>query len=137
VLSGFDKHHCDDLSCEEVNAGHSLKLYISDIQDHLVSMLANLRQFESQLARSQETCAAGFEMEVLSRRKRINALIAVLTLISMIMALMNIVCSLFSTNVNANVPLYSNNSPAWFIIVGSEVLVGSFLFWLARRFNWW
>ena len=137
VLSGFDKHHCDDPSCGEVDASHGLKLYISDIQDHLVSMLANLRQFESLLSRSEETCIAGFEMEVLSRRKRINALMAVLTLISMMMSLMNIVCALFSTNINANVPLYANNFPAWFIIVGSEALVGSFLFWLARRFKWW
>jgi Mg2+ and Co2+ transporter CorA len=137
VLSGFDKHHCVDLSCEDVDTGYSLNLYIGDIQDHLVSMLANLRQFESLLARSQETCIAGFENGVLSRRKRINALMAVLTLMTMIMSLMNIVCSLFSTNINANVPLYANNSPAWFIIVGLEVLAGSFLFWLARRFRWW
>jgi Mg2+ and Co2+ transporter CorA len=137
VLSRFDKHHCVDPSHEDVNTGHSLKFYIGDIQDHLVSMLANLRQFESLLARSQETCIAGFEIGVLSRRKRINALIAVLTLMTMIMSLMNIVCSVFSTNVNASVPLYQNNSPAWFIIVGLEVLVGSFLFWLARRFRWW
>jgi Mg2+ and Co2+ transporter CorA len=100
-------------------------------------MLANLRQFESLLARSQETCIAGFEMGVLSRRRRINALMAVLTLMTMIMSLMTITCSLFSMNVNGNVPLYTNNSPAWFIIVGLEILVGSFLFWLARRFRWW
>jgi len=62
VLSGFDKHHCVDPSHEDVDTGQSLKLYIGDIQDHLVSMLANLRQFESLLARSQETCIAGFEM---------------------------------------------------------------------------
>jgi Mg2+ and Co2+ transporter CorA len=58
VLSGFDKHHCVNPSCEDVDTGYSLKLYIGDIQDHLVSMLANLRQFESLLARSQEICIA-------------------------------------------------------------------------------
>ena len=56
--------------------------------------------------------------------------------VSMILTLMTIICGLFSTNPNANVPLYTNDTPAWFYIVGGEVILSLALFWLARRLKW-
>jgi Mg2+ and Co2+ transporter CorA len=54
----------------------------------------------------------------------------------MILTLMNIIAALFGTNVNANIPLYANDTPAWYIILGGEIALTLALFWLARRLKW-
>ncbi len=54
----------------------------------------------------------------------------------MILSLMNIICALFSTNNNSNVPLYNNNTPAWYYIIGGEFVLSLTLFWLARKLKW-
>jgi len=69
-------------------------------------------------------------------RQRVNSFINIMAVISMILTLMNIICALFSTNVNASVPLYNNDTPAWYIIIGGEVALTLALFWIARRLKW-
>jgi Mg2+ and Co2+ transporter CorA len=59
-----------------------------------------------------------------------------MAVISMILTLMNIIAALFGTNVNANIPLYANDTPAWYIILGGEIALTLALFWLARRLKW-
>jgi len=142
VLSGFEKHHCDEergeeLYEEENNPGHNLKLYINDVKDHITSMLTNLLQFESLLARSQKNYLAGLAIDNLTGRQRVNELMSKMAVISMILTLLNLICGLFGTNVNATVPLYANSTPAWFIIIGSEIVLALALLWLARRLRWY
>ena len=137
VLLGFEKHHCEDISPdEEMAPGHDLKLYVNDVQDHLATLLSSLRQFESLLSRSQENYVAGLKIDNIRSRQRLNRLMATATVITMIMSFINIICGLFSTNVNAAVPLYANDTPAWYIIIGSEIVLSMALLWLAKRFKW-
>lgn len=141
ILIAFEKHHCGDepdkeSSEEESNPSHNLRLFINDVKDHVSTMLANLHQFESLLARSQNHYLAGLAIDNMRGRGTTTRFLNVVAVIGMILTLMNIICALFSTNVNANIALYVNDTPAWFIIVGSEAAVSLLLFWLARRLNW-
>jgi len=141
VLSGFEKHHCGEAhneipSDEKSNPGHDLRLYIHDVRDHVTTMLGNLHQFESLLARSQNNYLAGLSIDNMQGRQRVNSFINVMAVISMILTLMNIICALFGTNVNASVPIYVDDTPAWYIIVGGEVALSMVLFSIARRLKW-
>lgn len=99
-------------------------------------MLANLNQFESLLARSQNNYLAGLSIDNMQGRQKVNSFLSTMAVVSMILTLMNIICALFSTNVNANVPIYANDTPAWFIILGGEVALSLALFGIARRLKW-
>jgi Mg2+ and Co2+ transporter CorA len=141
VLSGFEKHHCsgkheDAPSDEESHPGHDLRLYINDVMDHVTTMVVNLHHFESLLARSQNNYLAGLSIDRMQGSQRVNRFINIMAVVSMILTAMTIVSALFSTNVNAEVPLYANDTPAWYIIVGSQIAVSLALFWLARRLKW-
>jgi len=62
---------------------------------------------------------------------------ALLTTVSMILTLLNLVCGLFGMNVNGSVPLYTNSTPAWYIIIGGEVFLFLVLMWLAKKYKWY
>ncbi len=113
-----------------------MRLYINDVEDHVTTMLANLNQFESLLARSQSNYLAGLSIDNLRRRQRVNSFMGFMAVVSMILTVVHIICSIFSTNVNANVPIYINDTPAWFYIIGGEVVLSLALFWIARRLKW-
>lgn len=141
VLSAFEKHHCsgkheEEPVDEETYPGHNLRLYIHDVKDHVSTMVTNLHQFESLLARSQNNYLIGMSIDNMQGRQRVNSFLNIMAVISMILTLMNIICGLFSTNVNANVRLYVDSTPAWYIILGGQVALTLALFWLARRLKW-
>ncbi|KAE9380547.1 hypothetical protein N431DRAFT_362380 [Stipitochalara longipes BDJ] len=141
ILLRFEKHHCsgeheEEPSDAETHPGHDLRLYINDVKDHVTTMLGNLHQFESLLARSQNNYMAGLSIDRMQGSRRVNKFLNIMAVISMILTLMNIICALFSTNPNANVPMYANDTPAWYYIVGGEAALSLALFWLARRLKW-
>ena len=138
VLLSFEKHHCGEEGSEEdVAPGHNLHLYIHDVKDHMASMISNLLQFESLLGRSQKNFMAGLAIDNMQGTQRVNNMMSKMAVVSMILTLLNLICGLFSTNVNSQVPIYANNSPAWYIIIGSEVVLTLILCAMAQRFRWW
>jgi Mg2+ and Co2+ transporter CorA len=115
VLSSFEKHHCMDIATDEdVKPGHNLKLYVNDVQDHIVGYIQSLNQSESLLSRSQSNYLAQASHETLESRTRVNDLMALLTTVAMIVTLLNFVANMFGMNVNAYIPLYRNDSYAWY-----------------------
>ena len=142
VLLAFEKHHCgkkhdSESSDDESDSDHNLRLYIYDVKDHVTTMLGSLHQFESLLARSQNNYLAGLSIDNIRGRQKATNFLNTMAVISMILTLMTIICALFSTNVNGNVLLYTNNSvKAWGIIVGAEAVLAVILFLLARRLKW-
>ena len=141
VLMRFEKHHCegeheDEPTDAKTHHGHDLRLYINDVKDHVTTMLGNLHQFESLLARSQNNYMTGLSIDRMQGSRRVFRFLNIMGVVSMILTLMTIICALFSTNPNANVPLYANDTPAWYIIVGGEFILSLALFCLARRLKW-
>jgi Mg2+ and Co2+ transporter CorA len=137
VLSAFYNHHCEEHSdIEEVRPGNDIDLYIDDVQDHVVTMMASLKQFEAMLSRAQGLCLGQLDINTDNGRRRVVIFLGRVSLVTCILSVLNLICGLFSTNVNANTTLYATNSlKAWFIIIFSEVGLAILLIYLAKRFR--
>lgn len=115
ILSSFEKHHCNDISTnEDVKPGHNLKLYVNDVQDHIIGYIQSLNQSESLLSRSQSNYLAQASHETLQSRTRVNDLMAMLTTIAMVLTSLNFVAGMFGMNVNCCIPLYVDPSYTWY-----------------------
>ena len=140
VLRAFDKHHSEEIpyDCpDDISPGEDIKLYMDDVHDHVITMRSSLKQFDGLLTRAQNHYLAQLDLDNYSARKRIFTFIIRASVISMILTLVNVVCNLFSTNVNANVPIYANNTmTAWSIIISAEVFAVILMILLAWRFKW-
>ncbi len=140
ILTTFEKHYTLRTSQRNKdNPGHELYLYIDDVQDHVVTMLSNLRQFDSLLIRSQSNFVAGLAIDTVNKRTRVNNMMTFVSILAMCLTLSNWICGMFSMNVNASVPLYTRDdgSRAWWAIIGSEVILTFILMWIAKRLKWW
>lgn len=137
TLSTFGKHHCEEV-CSKAKGGasHELKIYIDDVQDHVVAMVSNLHQFDSLVARSQTNFVAGTSIESVRSSQKLGKLLGQLGVLSMVMTLGNLICGVFSTNVNGDVPMYINNSYSWYYILTAQIVMTVGFMWLARRIGW-
>ena len=140
VLRAFDKHHSEEIphDCpDDISPGEDIKLYIDDVHDHVVTMRSSLKQFEGLLARSQNNYLAQLDIDNFAARKRIHKFLGRASVISLTLTLVNVLCGLFSTNVNGKVPLYTNDSMTpWALIVSGEVVAVILLILLAWRCRW-
>ena len=143
VLSAFKNHRSKfsfhkDLTEIHGMSGQSgdLELYISDVQDHLTANLSSLRQLESLLARSQETYLAQLSISTFSGRQRVHLFLKRMAVVTLILTLDNVLFGLFSTNVNANVPMYmENNLTRFWIVTGVSILLSVILLACARKYR--
>ena len=135
ILKGFNKHHNELAShVEDPPAVEDISLYIGDIKDHVVTMMSNLKHFEALLSRAEKNCLAQLEINNDNGRRRVVKFMGRVTLITVILSVLNVICGLFSTNVNANTTLYATPSlTAWAIIVSLEGVLALALFYLAKR----
>jgi magnesium transporter len=109
---------------------------MDDVEDHVVTILSNLRQFESLLARSQESYFAQLSVDNSVGRHKVNSFLKKALVITSILTFFLVICSLFSMNVGAFVPLFQRNTlTAFAIIVASWVLIGIILILVARRYR--
>jgi Mg2+ and Co2+ transporter CorA len=142
VLSAFKKHRgmashkklseTDRISSQNVG----VELYISDIQDHLATDLSSLRQFESLLARAQESYLAQLSISNVSGRQRTHVFLKRMGIITMVLTLINLLFGLFSTNVNGKVPMYTeNNLTRFWVILGVSALVAAIILAWARKYR--
>jgi magnesium transporter len=122
VLNRFKKHH------KEYSSSHAdrfvdndIHLYMDDVEDHVVTILSNLRQFESLLAIG---------------RSKVTSFLKKALVLTSIMTFYLVICSLFSMNVGATTPLFQrDNLTAFAIILASWVLIGIILILVARRYR--
>ncbi|KIN07085.1 hypothetical protein OIDMADRAFT_99401 [Oidiodendron maius Zn] len=142
LLSAFQKHRCElqlaNLSeTESISSRNSgLMLYISDIQDHLATNLSSLAQFESLLARSQESYLAQLSIGNVSGRQRTHIFLKRMGLLTLILALINWLFSMFGMNVNANVTMFAESTlTRYWIIIGVSVFVSVIILAWARRYR--
>ncbi|KAA1477284.1 cora-domain-containing protein [Dentipellis sp. KUC8613] len=92
-------------------------LYLSDIQDHLITMTQNLNHYEKILSRSHSNYLAQISIEMTDANNQINDVLSKLTALGTVLIPMNLVTGLWGMNVHVpgeGVPGY-----AWFAsIVG-------------------
>jgi len=104
-------------------------LYLSDIQDHLITMTQNLNHYEKILSRSHSNYLAQISIEMTDANNQINDVLSKLTALGTVLIPMNLITGLWGMNVH--VPGQEASGFAWFgSIIGGLVgfaLLGGFL----------
>jgi magnesium transporter len=114
VIKGFAKRCNEQYSAAPRG---DVGLYLSDIQDHVVTMRDNLSHSEQLLSRLHTNFLAQINLDNISQGNHINKVLGKVTLIASILVPLNLVTGLFGMNVP--VPGKDTNSLAWFMgIVG-------------------
>jgi len=90
-------------------------LYLSDIQDHLITMTQNLNHYEKILSRSHSNYLAQISIEMTDANNQINDVLSKLTALGTILIPMNLVTGLWGMNVH--VPGQNVEGFAWFISI--------------------
>ncbi|EIM87810.1 cora-domain-containing protein [Stereum hirsutum FP-91666 SS1] len=75
-------------------------LYLSDIQDHLITMTQNLNHYEKILSRSHSNYLAQISIEMTDANNQINDVLSKLTALGTILIPMNLVTGLWGMNVH-------------------------------------
>ena len=131
VIKGFAKR------CNEsytVTPRGEVGLYLSDVQDHVVTMMSNLGHFEKMLSRSHANYLAQLSVDNIRQGNRANEVLSKITLLATILVPLNLICGLFGMNVP--VPGKNSEGYAWFggIIGVIAAIVGVSLL-VARRYR--
>lgn len=114
VIKGFAKRCNEQYS---VAPRQDVGLYLSDIQDHVVTMMSNLGHSDHMLSRSHANYLAQISVENISQGNRANEVLSKVTFIATILVPLNLVCGLFGMNVE--VPGKDTDNLNWFFgIVG-------------------
>ncbi|KAF2666377.1 Mg2+ transporter protein [Microthyrium microscopicum] len=109
VVKGFAKRCNENFS---VAPAGDVGIYLSDIQDHIITMRDNLSHSEQLLSRVHTNFLAQINVDNIEGGNRINRLLGKVTLLATILVPMNIVTGLFGMNVN--VPGKDAGGLAWF-----------------------
>lgn len=108
-----------------------IHLYLSDIQDHVATMMSDLDHFEQILSRSHLTHLARHSMDGIAVRNRTVAIIGRLAIIGGVVVVLTVVCGLFGMNVP--VPGQSTDGLfVWFGILGLIAVLASASFIVIR-----
>ncbi|KAK5119937.1 hypothetical protein LTR85_007013 [Meristemomyces frigidus] len=114
VIRGFAK------KCNEAHAvapRADVGLYLSDVQDHVVTMMSNLAHFEKMLSRSHANHLSQISLNHIEQGSQANALLGKITVVATILVPLNLIAGLFGMNV----PVPGKDATGlgwWFGIVG-------------------
>lgn len=108
VIKGFAKR-CNE--AYSVAPRGDVGLYLSDIQDHVVTMMSNLAHFEKMLSRAHSNYLAQISVDQVMQGNASNETLQKVTVIATILVPLNLICGLFGMNVR--VP-GQDGSLAWF-----------------------
>ncbi|CAO3684689.1 unnamed protein product [Umbelopsis vinacea] len=129
-----DKSLIDIESTEETKTHHDVFLFLGDIQDHIITMLQNLGQYDSVLARSHSNYLAQINIELSQLSNGTNKVVNRLTFFATMAIPLNLVAGLFGMNVK--IPGVDNHDYTFFTyIVGSMVLFVVVSMHLAKRWD--
>ncbi|KAL8717092.1 MAG: hypothetical protein Q9225_005642 [Loekoesia sp. 1 TL-2023] len=109
VIRGFSKRCNDQYS---ITPRSEIGLYLSDIQDHVVTMMSNLGHFDQMLNRSHTNHLAQLSVDTIVQGNRANEVLSKITLLATILVPLNLICGLFGMNVN--VPGKNVDGLGWF-----------------------
>lgn len=110
-------------------------LYLSDVQDHIVTMMSNLGHFEKMLSRSHTNHLTQITLQHTEQGSRANDMLGKITILATILVPMNLVAGLFGMNVH--VPGQGVDGYGWwFGIVGVVFALAVTCVCLAKRFKY-
>ncbi|KAJ9061676.1 CorA metal ion transporter [Entomophthora muscae] len=124
---------CDDRL--RASKGPDIKLYLGDIQDHLITMVQNSLHYEKVLARAHSNYLAQISIELTQVSNRTNDVVAKLTAMASILLPMNVITGLWGMNVYVPGQFVdgSETSLIWFFgIFTGMIFVGILMFFLVR-----
>ncbi|KAJ5739328.1 hypothetical protein N7533_012112 [Penicillium manginii] len=120
--------HCSSLSASPSDVAS----YLSDIQDHVLTMMSHLTNAEQMLSRSQTKFMSRIAFDSTRMRNQIAETLSRLTAIGSIVVLMQVTTTSFGMNVQ--VPGEEVNNVAWWCgILGFELLVAVLLLFILRK----
>jgi magnesium transporter len=129
VIKGFAKRCNDNFG---VAPRGEVGIYLSDIQDHVVTMRDNLSHSEQLLSRVHNNFLAQINVENITHGNTVNQLLGKVTLVATILVPMNLLTGLFGMNVP--VPGRGSSGVEWFMgIVGVIVVIVLVALVAARR----
>ncbi|KAF2727718.1 magnesium transporter ALR1 [Polyplosphaeria fusca] len=132
VIKGFAKR-CNENY--DVAPRGDVGLYLSDIQDHVVTMMSNLGHFEKILSRSHSNYLAQISVDQVIQGNESNVQLGKVTVIATILVPLNFVCGLFGMNVH--VPGQDSQSLGWFFgILGTIIAFISLCLIVAKRLRY-
>ncbi|KAK3630745.1 hypothetical protein LTR56_017302 [Elasticomyces elasticus] len=129
VIRGFAK------KCNEaytVAPRGDVGMYLSDVQDHVVTMMSNLGHFEKMLGRSHSNHLSQISLAHIEQGSHANALLGKITVFATILVPLNLIAGLFGMNV----PVPGRESTGlgwWFGIVGVILAVTAVCVFTAKR----
>ncbi|EJD01565.1 cora-domain-containing protein [Fomitiporia mediterranea MF3/22] len=91
-------------------------LYLSDIQDHLITMTQNLNHYEKILSRSHSNYLAQISIEMTDANNQINDVLSKLTALGTVLIPMNLVTGLWGMNVHVPGEDVTTNY-TWFVSI--------------------
>ena len=128
VIKGFAKRCNESYS---VAPRGDVGLYLSDIQDHVVTMMSNLSHFEKMLSRAHSNYLAQISVDQVIQGNASNNTLQKVTVIATILVPLNLICGLFGMNVK--VP-GQDGSLGWFFgILGTIFLFVSVCLGVAKK----
>ncbi|KAI4918281.1 hypothetical protein J4E90_002665 [Alternaria incomplexa] len=131
VIKGFAKRCNESYS---VAPRGDVGMYLSDIQDHVVTMMSNLAHFEKMLSRAHSNYLAQISVDQVIQGNDSNATLQKVTVIATILVPLNLICGLFGMNVK--VP-GQDGSLGWFFgIIGVIVLFVAVCLGVAKRMRY-
>ena len=132
VIKGFAKR-CNEQY--EVAPRGDVGLYLSDIQDHVVTMMSNLGHFEKMLSRAHSNYLAQISVDSIAQGNRTNDTLSKITLLATILVPLNLVSGLFGMNVA--VPGKNRDDLTWwFGILGFMVAFALMCTLAAKKFRY-
>jgi magnesium transporter len=131
VIKGFAKRCNESYS---VAPRGDVGLYLSDIQDHVVTMMSNLGHFEKMLSRSHSNYLAQISVDQVIQGNQANITLGKVTVIATILVPLNLICGLFGMNVK--VP-GQDGSLGWFFgILGTIFLFVAVCLSVAKKLRY-
>ncbi|KAI0020994.1 cora-domain-containing protein [Xylariomycetidae sp. FL0641] len=130
VIKGFAKR------CNEhwqVAPRSEIGLYLGDIQDHIVTMTANLSHYEMILARCHANYIAQINIRMNERQEQTADVLGKLTVLGTIVLPMNIITGLWGMNVWVPGQEYEGDLSWFFAITAGLIIFGLACFWIAKR----
>lgn len=132
VIKGFAKRCNEQYSMAPRG---DVGLYLSDVQDHVVTMMSNLSHFEKILSRSHSNYLAQISLDNIAQGNKANRLLSKVTVLASILVPLNLITGLFGMNVH--VPGEAGGNLAWwFGILGVMIVFVVCAVALAKRYGY-